>query len=102
MSDELEHPLVENVHYRLVPSEESDKAWNIEIISGEFVETVLSFDTVGINKIKDCATFNFNVVNSPESEYINESNVDLQEYAGRILISLIERSIEDKTLITND
>jgi hypothetical protein len=99
----IDEPLVENVHYKLIPaSDVNDQSWDVEIISGDFVETTIRFGNVAVNEVKDNMTFNFVVINTEEPEYINPENEDLQEYAGRILTSIIERSFDDDTIIMKE
>ena len=58
--------LIENDHYELVPSKESDDAWNIRFLKGDYVESVVSIGTIKVGEEipggdDHQLTFDFNV-----------------------------------------
>jgi hypothetical protein len=92
----------ENVDYELIPADvDNEQAWDIRILTGEFNETVIRFGNIAVDGTKDALTYNFFVVQAP-SEYIVESNEDLQSTAGEILIDIIERGIEDGSVVLDE
>ena len=46
--------LEENVHYQLIPAEDTDnpQAWDIRILEGDYIETVIRFGNVALNEEK--------------------------------------------------
>lgn len=81
----------EGIDYKLVPVEDSpnDQAWDVRILRGEFVETVIRFGNVQFDGINDCLKFNFTVIYSPDPD-VNSENVQLQTEAGNILGDILE------------
>lgn len=93
--------LSDGIHYTLIPAtmmiEDNDMAWDIRILEGPFVETVIRFGNIKMGE-DDMMHFNFIVISSPDSE-LNEENEELQQYAGDILISVLEKAIENNALV---
>jgi hypothetical protein len=90
--------LIENDHYELVPSKESDNAWNIRFLKGDYVESVVSIGTIKVGEEipggdDHQLTFDFNVSYSPD-DTLTEDDEDFQEYVGKILLHIIEDSIK--------
>jgi len=93
--------MIENVDYRFVPHAEKPELWAIRILKGDFIETVLAYHAIAFNEVKDCLTFNFVVVESPDKDAV-EQNEELQKVAGDILNSIIESGIQDGTVQTKE
>jgi hypothetical protein len=92
----------EGVHYELVPSDEHEQAWNVRILEGDFVETVLQYGAISFNKVREGEmNFNFSIVSTPDQD-LEVSNLDLQEEAGDILQSVIAQAISDGSLMTKE
>lgn len=91
----------ENVEYELIPAEENNYGWNIRILKGIFNETVIRFGNLAANEKEGHLSFNFKVINSPDSE-LTEDNKELQEEAGQILNSIIERGLQDGSVVTTE
>ena len=91
--------IVEGVDYELAPSGEAEieQAWDVRILKGEFVETVLRFGNIAFDGDNDCLKFNFIVVSSPSG--LDESSIELQDYAALILQSVLENAISDGSLL---
>lgn len=87
----------ENEDYELVPLDDDPDAWGVRIMSGQFIETVILFDAIGFNKVKDNLTFSFNVYSSPDSE-LTPDNIELQNHCTKLLESIIMTGIEDGTV----
>lgn len=92
---------IENKDYELIPDETGDDVWNVRILEGEFNEVVVRFGSIRIN-CRDVdneedvkLTFDFDVITTPD-ENLTPENIDLQLFAGDILLSIIESSIENK------
>ena len=86
----------EGVDYELIPVEyvDNEAAWDVRILRGEFTETVLRFGTIKYDGERDCLTFDFRVVDSPDGE-LDSSSEDRQEFSGAILEDILERGINE-------
>lgn len=95
---------VENVDFELIPVDVvgNDQGWDVRILSGDYAEAVVRFGNVAVDGKADVLTFNFVVIEDPFGDLDPDNNVDLQTEVGDILISIIEKSIEDKSLVIKD
>lgn len=75
----------ENVDYELVPTE--NEFWQIRILSGDFVETVIQYGTLKV--VDDHLKFNFDIISSPIVD-LDKENKGLQSMTKDILFSLLE------------
>lgn len=91
----------ENVDYEMIPSEEKEDGWNIRILTGYFVETVIEFGAVRFNEVADNMSFSFEIIHSPDSELTTE-NVDLQTEAGVILESIISIGLDEGSVMMRE
>jgi hypothetical protein len=91
----------EGIDYELIPSDEHEQAWNIRILDGNHPETILKYGAIGFNKVKDCMTFNFTVISSPDPDLTSE-NESLQIEAGEILEDIIATGIEDGSVLLKE
>ena len=89
--------LTENVDYCFIPHESLEDAWAVRIMSGDFIETVIAYNAIAFNEVKDCLTYNFIVVSSPDDNAV-DTNEELQQKATEILEAIIEAGIEDGTV----
>jgi len=85
MTIEIERAMKENQDYELVPS--GSDIWNVRILSGDFVETVIKFGTVKLTE-SDELSYNFEIVDSPDGT-LHPENGGLQKAAGAILLDVI-------------
>ena len=94
--------MIEGVDYELIPSAEAEieQAWDVGILQGDFVETVIRFGNIAFNGETGCLNFNFMVVSSPSGS--TEDDEELQETVGDILQAVLEEAVNDGTLVTND
>lgn len=84
----------ENTDYELIPAQEgNEQSWDIRILKGDYVETVLRYGNVSYNGIEEVLNFNFIVVSSPDPD-VSTDSVPVQEVAGAILEDIIEESIK--------
>ena len=82
----------EGQDYELIPDTEgsdNQQSWNIRILTGEFVETVVVFGNIGFDGQRDVLTFNYHVVYSPIEDLTAEDE-DLQSVVGDVLASVLE------------
>ena len=93
--------LEETKDFELIPLDENEEAWAVRILEGDYVESVIQYGAVGFNKVKDCLTFNFAIVSSPDADLTNE-DADFQIYAGKILESILTKGIEEGTVELHD
>lgn len=86
----------ENETYELVPSPEDEQAWNVRILDGMYNETVVKYGSISFNEHDgedETLSFNFQIVESPDAD-LDESDEDLQEFAGKLLEHIIVQAIE--------
>jgi hypothetical protein len=93
----------EGIDYELIPCEDvgNDQAWDVRLMSGNFVESVIRFGNIKFNEETDCLNFSFLVVSTPDSE-LTEENVELQTHAGDVLQSVLEDAITNNALLTKE
>lgn len=93
----------EDVDYELIPCDDvaNEQAWDVRILRGNFIESVIRFGNLKVNEEEGCLNFNFLVVSSPDAD-VTEDNVELQEYAGAVLESVLENAIANDALLTKE
>lgn len=80
----------QNVDYELIPGEGEN--WDIRILTGEFVETVLNFSKLQVAEDGEHLNFNFDIISSPDTSLNADENIDLQNTAGMILSDILEEA----------
>lgn len=83
--------LKENEHYELIPGD--DNHWSIRIKEGEYIESIISFGTIEIQK-DDMLHFNFSLISSPDPD-LSTNDINFQRYAGKILESVMIGSLNN-------
>ena len=103
MSEAYTH-YVEGTDYSIVPVESNEAGWDVRIMTGEYVETVLRFGNIRIDGKGEEARmkYDFVVQYSPIDGLNSDEDVALQEYAGDILLSVIKQGMEDNALVIDD
>ena len=91
----------EGIDYQIIPDREDEQSWNVRILKGQYVETVLKYGTVRFNEIPKNMSFDFKIVYTPDTE-LKVSNVDLQEFAGYMLEKIMAQGIEEGSVITKE
>lgn len=93
----------EEVDYQFVPVEEveNEQAWDIRILRGPFVESVIRFGQVAFDGERDCLTFNFHLVYSPDED-LTTDNKEFQEFAADILEDILETAYHEGWLVTKE
>jgi hypothetical protein len=90
----------ENVDYELIPVDgPNDQAWEVRILTGDYVETVIRFGSIRFDEVDEHIHFDFFVSYSPDSS-LNEGDEGLQQQAAAILSDVLETAVEEKTLLT--
>ena len=90
----------EGIHYELVlPEDENLQAWDVRILEGQFNETVIRFGNIQVQPETEELHFNFILVSSPDDD-LNEDNIELQDFAAMVLTDIIERGIQDGSVVT--
>lgn len=87
--------VTESKDYELIPLEDDTESWGVRILTGEFSETVIKYGNVGFEGEGDdmVMKFNFDIISTPDEDLEVETNIELQELARDILITIFE---EDK------
>ena len=93
----------EGITYELIPVDESpnDAAWDIRILEGQYVESILRFGKVALHEDGKHLAFNFEVVSSPD-DTLTENDEALQDFAAEVLEDIMERAINEGNLVTRD
>jgi len=93
----------EGIDYKLIPVEDSpnDQAWDVRILRGDFTETVIRYGNVAFDGSRDCLTFNFVIVYTPDPEVTTE-DVNLQEHAADILEDILEKAHAEGWLVAQE
>ena len=100
MEDQSLSSMKENKDYEVIPSDVDVDAWNIRILSGDFVETVIRFGAISFNDPKDYMNFNFTIVSSPD--IIDTDNKNLQNVCAKILEDVIENGLKEGSIGLKD
>jgi hypothetical protein len=93
--------LSEGVHYEIIPQVDDTRGWDVRLLE-EYPETVIRYGNVAFDGKRDALTFNYEIVSSPDPDLEVETNLTFQEYCGRILSSIIDKSITDGSMIAQD
>ena len=100
MNDILDK-LSEGLHYEIIPQTDDTRGWDVRLLE-EYPETVIRYGNVAFDGKRDALTFNYEIVSSPDPDLEVETNLTFQEYCGRILSSIIDKSITDGSMIAQD
>ena len=100
MNDILDK-LSEGVHYEIIPQTDDIRGWDVRLLE-EYPETVIRYGNVAFDGKRDALTFNYDIVSSPDPDLEIENNLTFQEYCGKILSSIIDKSITDGSMIAQD
>lgn len=88
----------ENEDYVLVPAfVDNEQAWDVRILTGEFVETVIRFGNVEVDGIKGQINFNFKIISTPDDN-LTLNDAVFQRTAGYILQDILENGVENGSL----
>jgi len=93
--------LSEGVHYEIIPQVDDTRGWDVRLLE-EYPETVIRYGNVAFDGKRDALTFNYDIVSSPDPDLQIENNLTFQEYCGKILSSIIDKSITDGSMIAQD
>jgi hypothetical protein len=86
--------LLENTHYEFIPADENN--WHVRILDGYYIETVIEFGKLKVADGGEHLTYDFSIISTPLGNIDPDEDTDLQEYAGMILSSILEKSVEGK------
>lgn len=81
----------ENEDYELIPGEGEN--WDVRILNGDYVETVLNFSKLQVAEDGEHLNFNFDIVTSPDPSLNPQTDIDLQNTAGMILSDILENAV---------
>jgi hypothetical protein len=104
--NEIELQLSENIHYEIIPQVDNEQGWDVRLLE-DYPETVIRFGNVKFegedeNDDDGYLSFNFDIVSTPDGDLDVDNNLTFQQYCGRILSSIIEKSIVEGTLMAQD
>ena len=86
--------MIENKDYEIIPNPEDSHSWQIRILKGDFLETVIQFGTIAFNEIKDHFSYNFDIIETPDYG-LTKDDKDLHFVLTRILEDIIERGEQE-------
>jgi len=104
--NEIELQLSENIHYEIIPQVDNEQGWDVRLLE-DYPETVIRFGNVKFegedeNDDNGYLSFNFDIVSTPDGDLDVDNNLTFQQYCGRILSSIIEKSIVEGSLMAQD
>lgn len=100
MSAQMQSEFKENIDYVLIPLQDNEDAWGVRFMTGDYIETVVQYNAIGFNEIKDQLTFNFRIVTTPDTD-LTESDVNLQKHVAAVLEAIIEVGLTDGSVTLN-
>ena len=100
MNDILDK-LSEGLHYEIIPQTDDTRGWDVRLLE-EYPETIIRYGNVAFDGKRDALTFNYEIVSSPDPDLEIENNLTFQDYCGKILSSIIDKSITDGSMIAQD
>ena len=90
----------EGIDYELIPAAvDNEQAWDVRLLRGDFIETVIRYGNVAFDGKEKCLKFNFKIINSPDQE-LTTTYEPLQEHAADVLEDILEKSYHNGTLET--
>jgi len=98
----LKKMLIENEDYELVTVDGIVDTWAIRYLKGDFVETKIVIGQIAFNEVKDHWSFNFDIIETPDPDYVNKDNEDLQEHVARTIEAIIYHNEEEIELKPRD
>ena len=91
----------EGVHYEIIPDRKDEQAWNVRILAGPLTETGLKYGVIKYNEIPKKMSFNFSIINSPDTELTVE-DLRLQDSAGAVLEKIMENGMKDGSVVNKE
>jgi hypothetical protein len=90
----------EHIDYKLVPavSETGEQEWHTMLLRAPFDGNTIRFQNVSYDGESQTLSFNFEVVDGD----LDETNVELQEFATDVLQDILVAAINDGALKTKD
>ena len=104
--NDIELQLSEDIHYQIIPQADNEHGWDVRLLE-DYPETIIRFGNVKFegeneNDENGYLSFNFSIVSSPDGDLDVDNDLTFQQYCGRILTSIIEKSIMDGSLVAQD
>jgi hypothetical protein len=89
----------ELIDYKLEPVVvDGVDTWNVNLLRSPYDNVVIRYNNVSINESVEQLTFNFDVVDTPDSSVYNIENTDLQQFAADVLEDILEAAINTRSL----
>ena len=102
MRDINVNKMSEGIDYELIPAQSDyDQAWNVRLLTGEFVETVISYGAISFDGRTKNLRFNFYLISSPDPD-LSTTYVPFQEHAANVLEDILEKSHHEGTLLAKE
>lgn len=91
--------MTEHEDYEIVPDHENAEVWNIRILKGEYVETIIRYGAISF--AKGSLRFSFRIIDSPDPD-LTTADEAFQLYAGELLEDILAQSMKDGSIITKE
>ena len=86
----------EGVDYELIPSTvKNEQAWWVRLLTGPYLESVVSFGNLRVNGKEEQIHFNFTIIETP-IEGLTPDDVEFQNYIGSVLHDVLDNAIAKK------
>lgn len=93
----LKNKLEEHVDWTYIIPEDETKSLQIQILSGDFKDTVYSYGKVSVKEESEdeaYLSFTYNVSDTPLDKEELEKNIDFKNFIGDILLGIITEKLD--------
>lgn len=93
----------EHLDYKLEPVVVGgNDAWNVNLLRAPYNDVTIRYDNVKLDGELGQISFNFDVIDTPDSNVYNIENTGLQQFAADVLEDILEAAIETRSLQTKE
>jgi hypothetical protein len=85
----------EFLDYKLEPVVVENKdAWNVNLLRAPYEHVTIRYDNVKIDADNAQITFNFDVIDTPDTSVYNTENTGLQQFAAEVLQDILDAAVK--------
>jgi hypothetical protein len=95
----------EFLDYKLEPVVVENKdVWNVNLLRAPYENVTIRYDNVKIDADNAQITFNFDVIDTPDTSVYNIENTGLQQFAAEVLQDILDAAVKtyDRNKSTTD
>jgi hypothetical protein len=95
----------EFLDYKLEPVVVENKdAWNVNLLRAPYEDVTIRYNNVKIDADNAQITFNFDVIDTPDTSVYNIENTGLQQFAAEVLQDILDAAVNtyDRNKSTTD